>query len=366
MRITATVTISPMNRHRLFRSAYECSFLTAVLLSVAVCAESPPTDRPALPSHGDRFEIHQEVLTEGTFTIREGTPQPIQQKVSLDFAALAIRNASTGEFLSLEYTFDSLVVETGIGSSRSTLAVTPSRAVLDGTALFDRSADSDTPASILTHLLNETFRLVVDEERNLRHVRRSLENRFAFSLYDLSVPVRETWVNLPPSSAEVGFTWQEMRPLEMLSGGVSIPATRTHELVSIPATAGEPVRIHTVVRAALTDPIGIPSRLGTHLPENLRVDALGPDLQKPPPPTRILSFVAEGTHEAQYRQDWGFLSGKTATSRVIATMEVPESDGQIRYRKELSFQRVSRIEVRKVPLPEMDEDARFILLGHGL
>jgi hypothetical protein len=44
-------------------------------------------------------------------------------------------------------------------------------------------------------------------------------------------------------------------------------------------------------------------------------------------------------------------------------MEVPEPDGQIRYRKEMFFQRVSRIEVRKVPLPEMEEEARFILLG---
>jgi hypothetical protein len=44
-------------------------------------------------------------------------------------------------------------------------------------------------------------------------------------------------------------------------------------------------------------------------------------------------------------------------------MEVPEPDGQIRYRKEISFQRTTRTEVHKVPLPEMEEEARFILLG---
>jgi hypothetical protein len=363
MMLAATITISPMCKHRLFRFAREWSLLAAVLVSVCVRAETPPPGWKVLPSHGDRFEIHQEVLTEGTFTIRDGSPQPFSQKVLLDFAALAIRSASTVGLLNLEYTFDRLLLETEIGSSSSTIEVTPNRAVLDGTALFDRSADSDTPASILTYLLNETFRLVVGEERKLQRVGKARKDRHPFSLYDLGAPVRETWVTLPPRSVGAGFTWQETRPLRMLSGAASIPATRTHGLVSIPKTAGEPMRIQTAVTAALTDPVGVPSRLGVHVPYNLRIDALGSDLLKPPPTTRIVSFAAEATQETQYRPDWGFLAGRSATARVGATLEVPESDGQIRYRKEMFFRRETRVEVDKVPLPEMNEDARFILLG---
>lgn len=316
-----------------------------------------------IPEPGTRFLVHQEIVSDGTFELGANKSR-FHQDYTVDFAVLALANATPANTWRADYRLDSIRVSNSIdGASPSVFEAWPDKLVLDGTAVYDRKVDGDMPTPILCQLLLENFgATIADTGEVLRFDERKM-TRGSFPFLDLSQSIRDTWMRRPPTPVQVGLSWIEDRSIRILSDRIVLPASQTFVAESIPTEATGPVILNLRQTFESSRPRRFPIPVGFGVPPNLKFDAIGPDIETPPPDMRIESVAFSVKGKVAYNFFWGFLESKETEEWIAVSMKVPQPDGLQLDLKNIMMDRRTKMTVRRLPTPSLDEDARGILLG---
>jgi hypothetical protein len=352
----AAVTIPDM------LAGFRLSILAANLL-LGVHSLPPSWAETPHPLPGEEFQIHQETVVDGTYTLGHMKGR-MHQVFEAEFSALILPNATPADSWRVDYRYDHLRFESRINDSSGTsVELWPDRMVIGSETIHDRELHPDTPTPILCEILLAPLSAVFGPgSAGLRfEERKSLEASFPF--LDLVQPVRETWMRYPPEPLKVGMNWSEDRTIRVFGDRVILPASQTYTLESLPPAPDQPLvlSIKSALQSSKVRRYPIPIGFGA-LPL-LRFDALGPDLNAPPPDIRIKTFAISSKGEVEYRLDWHFLSRKETHDWISIVMEVPRPDGLEMDPKELRLDRVTKTTVIHRPPPPISEEARSIWIG---
>lgn len=338
------------------------ALLIPLLSSLSVRAETPSAAYVSLKT-GDRFEIHRVDVTSGSFSLEELGDRSFRREMEMSFNALVVTGSTASGEIELAYTYDRVRLVVAIGGEASTLEIYPDRIILDGTRMYSRSNGADIPEPILTHLLSEPFTLRVAPNGTITSLDGDSATQNVYPHCDLASPIRETWLRVPSGELTSDRFWTDKRNTPLLGGALALPATRIYRIVSVPDTESEPILVKSEATIRSDKPSSIASRIGELVPLHLKVDALGPDLFRPPPATVLESVVARSTGEISYRQDWGFISSLTQRSEAQISFLVPLPDSQKRLRKKITYSSRTQVSVKKAPIEDLGEEVRYLLLG---
>ncbi len=340
------------------------SFELAVLFAFT-CLGMSEIKSSAIPRVGDRFLFHQETITTGTASFQDEPLEPLSQDFEVWGQAL-VSEIDGGHEVTLRFTFDRFVLRVSIGDQGSCeLEVLPGKVILDGTAVYDRERNPDLPVGLLDLLINEEIGVKLDPQSSDTQIRQFRRNRSQRSYLDLLSVVRGSLIPAPPLGIEVEQSWVVVRPMEWLGGNIVLPATETYRYNQQPSETN-PVRIlQRTVEAHQRKPIGTPIRMGLLATENLRFDALGPNLTAPPPEMKILDFDYDAKEILEFDTVWGFTRKVGSISEIRMTAEVPPPDGIEMKKKELVLHRRTLLTVEKATDSEMTGEERELLLGNA-
>jgi hypothetical protein len=329
----------------------------------------------AVPQLGDQFVIHHEMITEGTYTLgisaigessQTASTQPFKQKLSTDFAALVIRSVTLANAWQASYRYDYLKIESQIGDATPVvLEVWPQRVAIDHKIYYDWRLQPDYPPPVLSLLLLEDLRVVIGNKGEVLRFEECERYREMFPLLDLTQPLYETWMHRPPEPLSPGVKWTEDRPFRLWANRITVPASHTYEIKSIPTLPIQPVVMEFRRTIPRISPRRIPIPIGKLTHPTLRYDALGPDLNNLPPDTRVtsLSLSTQGTIE--YRLDLGFITKKESHDWIFIEMEAPLPDGLDLLPRQIQMDRTMRTAVTYHPGRVFSYETREILFSKG-
>ena len=174
--------------------------------------------------------------------------------------------------------------------------------------------------------------------------------------------VRSTLIPPPPEGVEVGDAWVVVRPMESLGGDFLLPATNTFRYNEA-SGPDHPVRVlQEQVVSHLERPRQIPIRMGILTTENLRFDALGPNLIAPPPNMILTQFDYESKGVLQFNTDWGFAQQVGTIAEIHLKSKVPPPDGIELRKKSLRLRRKTLITIEKAPEIPLTQEEKALWL----
>jgi len=318
----------------------------------------------AVPIPGDQFVVHYEQVSSGTFTLEGTPPGKFRTSMTSDFTALVVRNVTQTHGWEASYRYDYLRIESQVDEASPTLLeIWPSRMSVDGTITYDTRLHPDVPPPMLVQVLLGDFRVRVGNQGDLLRIDESEKYHDYYPFLDLTQPFRDTWMHRPPEPLQIGMKWAEDRPFHLWANRLTIPASQTYEVKALPPVRNSPVSLSLFRTLQINLPRRIPIPVGSQALPVLRFDALGSDIQAPPPDLTIsfLSLTTQGI--VGYRLDRGFLESKQTRDRIDVQMAVPLPDGQEMLDKRMRVDRTTNITVTYYPAGKFSEEARLILFG---
>jgi len=338
---------------------------TAVGILPAMSLTFVPVDAAkgeAHPPHpGDRFVVEQKIVTEGTSSASGEASVSFSQQVELDLTATALESQNRQASLSIEFAYRRALVEIRMATDSATLELFPNRMILDGTPLYDSEAFSDGAPPVLAHLLNETFRLEIDEKGNIHNFVQRRGHRREDAFLDLAEPIRSLWIEIPPGDRKRGDAWSKSEPLRTLGDLLLLPASAEYTVQSVPEQTDPCLVLNRRLAVTNEGPLSLPPRIGYAVPGSLRSDSLGPDFFALPPSARFERLVVDSTETIHYRPDWGFLQLKNGVETVSLDCSLPRIQGPRRYDRRYDLRRTWRVEARPDDSRLTDPDVRYLL-----
>ncbi len=322
-------------------------------------------EEPSLrPMAGDQFQIHQDIVCSGTYSLSGFPSGRFHQEVGTDFAATVHDCTEPPGSWRANYRFDRFRIHSRIeGVTETAVEIEPGKLVIDGTTVYDRNLRPDESVPILCHLLLEDLSATFSAGGEVLRFEERKAMRNAFPFLELTQALRETWIRLPDRPLTVGVEWLEDRPARVLSDRIVVPASQTYTVKAAPLSPEEPVILEFHRAIDSRRPRRFPIPLGFGTPMNLRYNAIGPDLLAPPAELLILSLSISSKGNLEYRRDWQYLSRKETHDWIGITMEVPRPDGTEVLTKKLLFDRVIRTTVKRLPRSTISPEAGLILFG---
>ncbi len=335
-------------------------FILSLLPALAVDAQVVH----AVPIPGDQFVIHYEQVSSGTYTIEGASDGRFHTTLTGDFTALVVRSVTQTHGWEASYRYDYLRIESQVDEATPTLLeVWPARMSIDRKDVYNARLHPDTPPPLLVQVLIGGFRARVGNQGDLIRIEECEKYHELLPFLDLTQPFHDTWMHRPPEPLSVGKKWLEDRPFRLWPGRLTIPASQTYEVKTMPTGPNRTVSLSLSRTLQTTHPWRIPIPLGGQVLPVLRFDALGPDINAPPPDLKITSLTANTNGTMEYRLDRGFLTSKRTREGIRIQMEVPPVDGTMMTRKRLWMDRATSITVTYHPAEKFSEEARLILFG---
>ncbi|MCG3195993.1 MAG: hypothetical protein GHCLOJNM_00464 [bacterium] len=336
------------------------------MIWMALFAVTPVFAEQALlrPVAGDQFQIHQDIVCSGTYSLSGFPSGRFHQEVGIDFAATVHDSPEPPGSWRANYRFDRFRILSRIeGATETYVEIEPGRLVIDGTTVYDRNLRPDESVPILCHLLLEDLSATFSARGEVLRFeeRKSMRNNFPF--LELTQALRETWIELPERPLAPGLQWREDRPARILSDRIVVPASQTYSVQAVPEGDDQPAVLAFERAIDSRRPRRFPIPIGSSTPLSLRYNAIGPDLLAPPQELLILSLSISSKGNLEYRRDWKYMSHKETRDWIGVTMEVPRPDGTEVLTKKLLFDRVIRTTVERRTGSELSEEARGILFG---
>ncbi len=336
------------------------SFLLSLLPVQPVCAQVIH----AVPIPGDQFAVHLEQVSSGTYTFATAAPGKFKTTLSADFSALVVKSMTQTHGWEASYRYDHLRIENQVeGASPTLLEVWPTRMSLDGDITYDSRLHPDTPPPMLVQILLGDFRARIGNQGDVIRIEECEAYHTVFPFLDLTQPINETWMHRPPEPLSVGLKWVEDRPFRLWASRVTLPASMTYEVKTLPPATNRSVSLSLSRTLKSTTPQRISIPIGSAIPLVLRYDALGPDIEALLPDLSITSLAVNTTGSLEYRLDRGFLAAKQTSDQFDIQMEVPPVDGTGMTLKHLRIDRTTSLNVTYIPAGKFSEEVRLILFG---
>lgn len=197
----------------------------------------------------------------------------------------------------------------------------------------------------------------------MRKFEQRREYREKHALLDLAEPIRSLWIEGLVDSWKVGDTWSGSEPLRALADLFLVPASSTYTVLAIPDKPDGALILSRRLSTSSQARVSIPPRIGYAVPDNLRVDALGPNLFALPPSARFENWIVDSTETIRYRPDWRLPEEKKGNATISFEASLPRVDGPRRYGRSCKLSRNWSITVRPTRDIELGTDARYLLLG---
>ena len=318
-----------------------------------------------VPRPGERFNLEERMVTEGTISATGEAPLAFTQLVEWDLTASVLEPEPPSQSTPIDFVYRRVSIEVRLATDSAKLELFPNRMVLDGTPLYDAEAESDEAPPVLSHLLNESFRIEVGEKGEIVEFVERRRPRRKDAFLDLAEPIRSLWVEIPSGELIPEQTWSRFEPLRMLGDLLLFPATATYTVRSVPNDTDPLLVLTRRLSAASEGAVSLPARIGYAVPGSLRTDALGPDLFAPPPSARFENLVVDATETLRVRADWRFLQSKQGTAKLALTGSLPQVDGPRRYQRHYDLRRTWTLEIKPVGEEPQDTDVRYLLYGGG-